>query len=85
MPLWIDCLIHRKNDSVVDSSQFLARFRAAERRVIVDGQLTTSRGPGTAFEFALSLVEQLFGSEKMKEVANPMVMYSMEQKVAQVT
>ena len=47
----------------------------AERRVVVDGLLTTSRGPGTAFEFALELVKQLFGEEKMVEVAGPMVMY----------
>lgn len=48
---------------------------AAHRRVVVDGTLTTSQGPGTAFEFALSLVKQLYGEEKMKEVAGPMVMY----------
>lgn len=44
-------------------------------RVVVDGTLTTSRGPGTAFEFALSLVSQLFGPEKAQQVAAPMVMY----------
>ena len=33
-------------------------------RVVVDGDLTTSRGPGTALEFALSLVEQLVGPDK---------------------
>jgi len=45
---------------------------AAEQRVVVDGNLVTSRGPGTALEFALTLVE-LYGSEKAKEVAVPMV------------
>ena len=48
---------------------------AAEQRVVVDGNLTTSRGPGTALEFALALVEQLYGSEKAKEVAGPMVVH----------
>ena len=43
-------------------------------RVVVDGNLTTSRGPGTAFEFALSLVSQLYGEAKSAEVAKPMVM-----------
>ena len=33
------------------------------------GNITTSRGPGTAFEFALSLVEQLAG----KDMADPLV------------
>lgn len=47
----------------------------AEERVVVDGTLTTSRGPGTSFEFALSLVKQLYGEEKAHEVAKPMVMY----------
>lgn len=53
----------------------LADKSAIEGRVVVDGNLTTSRGPGTAFEFALSLVKQLYGEEKMREVAGAMVMY----------
>jgi protein deglycase len=47
----------------------------ADRRVVSDAALTTSRGPGTAFEFALALVKRLYGEEKMREVAGPMVMY----------
>ncbi len=43
-------------------------------RVIMDGSLLTSRGPGTAFEFALALVRELYGEEKESEVAGPMVM-----------
>jgi len=50
-------------------------YRNVEERVIVDGQLITSRGPGTAFEFALALVRVLYGEEKMHQVAKPMVMY----------
>jgi putative intracellular protease/amidase len=46
-----------------------------EQRVVVSGQLTTSRGPGTAYEFALSLVKQLYGEDKAHAVAGPMVMY----------
>jgi 4-methyl-5(b-hydroxyethyl)-thiazole monophosphate biosynthesis len=62
----------------------LADSSEAERRVVVDGMLTTSRGPGTAFEFALSLVQQLYGDDKMREVAKPMVMYDgWEDSVAQ--
>lgn len=44
------------------------------QRVVVDGTLVTSRGPGTAFEFALALVKALYGEGKMREVAGPMVM-----------
>ena len=46
---------------------------AAEKRVVVDGNLITSRGPGTAIEFALQLVKQLYGEQKAKDVAGPMV------------
>lgn len=42
-------------------------------RVVVDGKVVTSAGPGTSLEFALSLVNQLFGKEKADEVAAPMV------------
>ena len=45
-----------------------------ESRVAVDGTCVTSRGPGTALEFALKLVEMLYGEEKAQEVAAPMVM-----------
>ncbi|KAJ4980867.1 hypothetical protein NE237_031704 [Protea cynaroides] len=47
-----------------------------ESRVQKDGQAVTSRGPGTAMEFSLVLVEQLFGKEKADEVAGAMVMRS---------
>ena len=42
-------------------------------RVVMDGNCLTSRGPGTAVEFALALVERLYGKEKREEVAAPMV------------
>jgi protein deglycase len=45
-----------------------------ESRVVVDGNCITSRGPGTALEFALALVEILYGEEKAKEVGAPMVL-----------
>jgi 4-methyl-5(b-hydroxyethyl)-thiazole monophosphate biosynthesis len=44
-----------------------------ESRVVVDGTCITSRAPGTAIEFALKLVEMLYGREKADEVALPMV------------
>ncbi|WP_197463340.1 MULTISPECIES: hypothetical protein [unclassified Alcanivorax] len=45
-----------------------------EERVVHDGQCLTSRGPGTALEFALTLVETLCGREKRDTVASPMVL-----------
>jgi len=36
--------------------------------VVQDGKVITSRGPGTAMDFALAIIENLAGSEKRKEV-----------------
>jgi 4-methyl-5(b-hydroxyethyl)-thiazole monophosphate biosynthesis len=36
--------------------------------VVEDGKLITSRGPGTAMDFALTLVERLAGHAKRQEV-----------------
>ena len=44
-----------------------------ENRVVIDGNLITSRGPGTAVEFALALVEKLFGPEKAAEIKTQVV------------
>lgn len=46
---------------------------AVESRVQVDGKVVTSRGPGTTMEYAVTLVEMLFGKEKANEVAGPLV------------
>ena len=40
----------------------------SEERVVVDGSTITSRGPGTAAEFALKLVEILVGEDKAVEL-----------------
>ena len=45
----------------------------ADERVVVDGHCVTSRGPGTALEFALELVRQLMGNERARQVAEPML------------
>ncbi len=46
---------------------------AIEARVVVDGICITSRGPGTALDFALKLVDRLYDKQKAEEVAAPMV------------
>lgn len=51
----------------------LPSFRAVESNLQVSGELTTSRGPGTAFEFALALVDQLFGESVAREVGEMLV------------
>lgn len=46
---------------------------AVEGRVVIDGYLITSRGPGTAMEFSLNIVEKLFDRYKAQEIAEAMV------------
>jgi 4-methyl-5(b-hydroxyethyl)-thiazole monophosphate biosynthesis len=41
--------------------------------VVIDGKIMTSRGPGTAMDFALELVEKLAGKEKRDEVEKALV------------
>ena len=43
-----------------------------DARLVRSGNVFTSKGPGTAFEFALALVEELCGKEVRAEVAAPM-------------
>lgn len=42
-------------------------------RVVQDGPVITSRAPGTAIEFALALVTQLYGAAHAAEVAAPLL------------
>ena len=46
-----------------------------EEPVAVDGNVTTSRGLGTAIDFALSLIGQLEGMEKAKEIGESIVYF----------
>ena len=44
-----------------------------DQPVVVDGNCITSQGPGTALDFALTLVEQLCGKTVRKQVAEAML------------
>jgi protein DJ-1 len=52
------------------------KYNYQEDRVVVDNKVITSRGPGTAFLFALTIVEQLLGKEKRDEISRPMIVAS---------
>ena len=41
--------------------------------VVTDGRIVTSRGPGTAMDFALTLIERLLGADKRKQVEDPLM------------
>lgn len=40
--------------------------------VVIDGKIVTSRGPGTAMDFALTLIEQLVGTDAKSKVEDPL-------------
>ncbi|KAI8619540.1 DJ-1-like protein [Chytriomyces sp. MP71] len=51
-------------------------FKAySQDRVVVDGNLITSRGPGTCFEFALAIVNVLADENVVRTVAGPMMLH----------
>lgn len=54
-------------------SDRLVNQTAISKRVVVDGKLVTSQGPGTALAFSLTLIELLYGKEKRLQVADPMI------------
>lgn len=56
--------------------QLSAYATTVESRVVQDGNVITSRGPGSTMEFGIALVERLFGKEKADEVRGPLVMRS---------
>lgn len=51
----------------------MAGYSCKEDRVVVDGTCITSRGPGTTFDFALTIVECLLGKDAAKKTADPML------------
>lgn len=60
----------RRATSFPAAEEFVVRHGAdyAEDAVVQDGKVITSRGPGTAMDFALALIEQLSGRDKRDEV-----------------
>lgn len=44
-----------------------------DERIVPDGNIVTSQGPGTALEFALFITEMLFDGKKRRQIAEAMV------------
>lgn len=53
----------------------LPTFWQVQENVQVSEAMTTSRGPGTTIQFALSFVEQLFGLAIAQEIGNSLVCF----------
>ncbi len=52
----------------------LGDAKRSDHHVVVDGNLLTSQGPGTSFDFALTVVAVTEGEEKAKRVAEAMIL-----------
>jgi 4-methyl-5(b-hydroxyethyl)-thiazole monophosphate biosynthesis len=52
----------------------LVGAKLSQEAVVVDGEITSSRGPGTAMNFALSLVEQLKGKAQAESIRQGMLL-----------
>jgi len=63
----------RKATAYPSCMEGLAGAERSLESVVVDGNVTTSRGLGTAVDFALSLIEQLLGEKKADEIAESVV------------
>ena len=53
--------------------QDIPGLKYQEDAVVQDGRLITSRGPGTAMDFALALIEELAGKERRDAVEGPLM------------
>lgn len=66
-----------KDAGVLEGRRYTAHFSTgselpdalADQSVVVDGDVITSRGAGTALAFGLALVERLCGAERADEIA----------------
>jgi len=58
----------KKATSYPGALEAFPKVRLQNAAVVEDGMLITSRGPGTAMDFALTLVERLSGPAKRDEV-----------------
>lgn len=48
-------------------------YKICNEKVVVDGNIITSRGPATAFDFGLAIVADMVDSKKAAEVAKAML------------
>ncbi len=64
-----DLLRGRRATCFPNLAEWLPAASRTDERVVIDGHLITSQGPGTALAFAITLVGVLCGDEKRDEIA----------------
>lgn len=64
----------RKAVSYPGFEGYLKGAQFVDQPVVVDGNVTTGKGPGLTFDFALKLVEIIAGKEKSDEVAKGLLL-----------
>lgn len=66
------------NDSIITShpsvKNLLSNYNYSENNTEVYKNIITSRGAGTAFDFALEIISKLIGSEKAEEIKKSIVL-----------
>lgn len=55
--------------------EYLKGAKALDDRVVIDDKIITSKGPGTAMEFAIAIVKVLKGQEIAEELKKDLVMF----------
>ncbi|KAM0825037.1 hypothetical protein ACQ4PT_069825 [Festuca glaucescens] len=69
-------LTGRKATTCASMAVLLADASECENRVVVDGNVITSRGPGTAMEYALAVVEKLLGRVEARRLAEDLLFFA---------
>ena len=74
--MWIRLTVLIFNKEWTGINAHFVDYKYSEERVVQDGKLITSRGPGTAFEFAIEIVRAVRGDDDgvAEQLAEPMLL-----------
>jgi 4-methyl-5(b-hydroxyethyl)-thiazole monophosphate biosynthesis len=65
-------LLDNKRATIYPGNEKLLAY-PRDKPVVIDGNIITSQGPGTAMEFALKIVEKLLGLDKAQKLRQELV------------
>uniref|UniRef100_A0A453EE31 DJ-1/PfpI domain-containing protein n=1 Tax=Aegilops tauschii subsp. strangulata TaxID=200361 RepID=A0A453EE31_AEGTS len=70
------CSRGKKATTCASMAGLLADGGECENRVVVDGNVITSRSPGTAMEYAAAVVEKMMGRDEARRLAEGLLFLS---------